>query len=82
MRKKIREHTIKIPNSVKYLKYGHLFNQNVDDLPNIQKFAQEHGIEHSWAYLKLPKELSVENSHGIFHSVKTRFPNSFCFFGF
>jgi hypothetical protein len=34
---------------------------NVDDLPNIQKFAQEHGIEHSYAYLKIPAELSVDN---------------------
>jgi hypothetical protein len=31
----------------------------MDDLPNIQKFAQEHGIDHSWAYLKQPVELSV-----------------------
>lgn len=34
---------------------------NVDDLPNIQAFAQEHGIDHSWAYLKHPYELSVDN---------------------
>lgn len=34
---------------------------NVDDLPNIQKFAQEHGIDHSYAYLKEPRELSVNN---------------------
>ena len=34
---------------------------NVDDLPNIQKFAQEHSIDHSYAYLKLPFELSVDN---------------------
>lgn len=34
---------------------------NVDDLPNIQAFAQEHGIDHSWAYLKHPHELSVHN---------------------
>jgi MoaA/NifB/PqqE/SkfB family radical SAM enzyme len=35
---------------------------NVDDLPNIQKFAQEHGIDHSYAYLKTPVELSVDNT--------------------
>jgi sulfatase maturation enzyme AslB (radical SAM superfamily) len=35
---------------------------NVDDLSNIQKFAQEHGIDHSYAYLKTPFELSVENT--------------------
>ena len=35
---------------------------NVDDLPNIQKFALEHGIDHSYAYLKMPFELSVENT--------------------
>ena len=35
---------------------------NVDDLPNIQKFAQEHSIDHSYAYLKTPFELSVENT--------------------
>jgi sulfatase maturation enzyme AslB (radical SAM superfamily) len=34
---------------------------NVDDLPNIQAFAREHGIAHSWAYLKQPYELSVDN---------------------
>jgi hypothetical protein len=34
---------------------------NVDDLPNIQTFAQEHNIDHSYAYLKHPYELSVEN---------------------
>ena len=34
---------------------------NVDDLPNIQAFAREHGIDHSWAYLKHPYELSVDN---------------------
>jgi sulfatase maturation enzyme AslB (radical SAM superfamily) len=34
---------------------------NVDDLPNIQAFAKEHGIDHSWAYLKQPHELSVDN---------------------
>lgn len=35
---------------------------NVDDLPNVQAFAQEHGIDHSYAYLKLPFELSVDNT--------------------
>ena len=35
---------------------------NVNDLPNIQKFAQEHNIDHSYAYLKLPFELSVDNT--------------------
>jgi hypothetical protein len=34
---------------------------NVDDLLNIQNFAQKHSIEHSYAYLKLPVELAVEN---------------------
>jgi sulfatase maturation enzyme AslB (radical SAM superfamily) len=33
---------------------------NVDDLPNIIKFAQDHGIDHSYAYLKQPAELSIE----------------------
>jgi sulfatase maturation enzyme AslB (radical SAM superfamily) len=35
---------------------------NADDLPNIQKFALEHGIDHSYAYLKTPVELSVDNT--------------------
>jgi sulfatase maturation enzyme AslB (radical SAM superfamily) len=35
---------------------------NVDDLPNIQAFAQEHNIDHSYAYLKQPFELSVDNT--------------------
>ena len=35
---------------------------NVDDLSNIQLFAQEHGIDHSYAYLKTPFELSVDNT--------------------
>jgi molybdenum cofactor biosynthesis enzyme MoaA len=35
---------------------------NVDDLSNIQKFAQEHGIDHSYAYLKTPVELNVDNT--------------------
>jgi sulfatase maturation enzyme AslB (radical SAM superfamily) len=34
---------------------------NVDDLPNIIAFAQQHGIDHSYAYLKEPVELTVEN---------------------
>lgn len=34
---------------------------NVDDLPNIQAFAREHGIDHSWAYLNQPWQLSVHN---------------------
>jgi sulfatase maturation enzyme AslB (radical SAM superfamily) len=35
---------------------------NQDDLPNIQAFAQEHGIDHSWAYLKQPWQLSIDNT--------------------
>ena len=35
---------------------------NVNDLSNIQKFAKEHGIDHSYAYLKTPVELSVDNT--------------------
>jgi sulfatase maturation enzyme AslB (radical SAM superfamily) len=35
---------------------------NVHDLPNIQAFAKEHGIDHGWAYLKKPWELAVENT--------------------
>jgi sulfatase maturation enzyme AslB (radical SAM superfamily) len=35
---------------------------NVDDLSNIKKFAQEHSIDHSYAYLKTPFELSVDNT--------------------
>jgi sulfatase maturation enzyme AslB (radical SAM superfamily) len=35
---------------------------NVDDLSNIQAFALEHGIDHSYAYLKEPFELSVDNT--------------------
>lgn len=34
---------------------------NVHDLSNIQSFAEQHGIDHSWAYLKQPWELSVDN---------------------
>lgn len=36
---------------------------NVDDLPNIVAFAQAHGIDHSYAYLKQPIELSVHNQN-------------------
>jgi sulfatase maturation enzyme AslB (radical SAM superfamily) len=36
---------------------------NVDDLPNIQQFAREHGIDHSYSYLKTPFELSVSNTN-------------------
>ncbi len=35
---------------------------NVNDLPNIQAFAQDHNIDHSYAYLKHPHELSVDNT--------------------
>lgn len=35
---------------------------NVDDLPNIQQFARNHKIDHSYAYLKSPVELSVDNT--------------------
>ena len=35
---------------------------NVEDLPNIQAFAQENGIDHSYAYLKSPNELAVDNT--------------------
>ena len=34
---------------------------NVHDLQNIQSFAEQHGIDHSWAYLKQPWELAVDN---------------------
>jgi len=34
---------------------------NIDDLPNIIAFAREHNIDHSYAYLKNPVELTVEN---------------------
>jgi MoaA/NifB/PqqE/SkfB family radical SAM enzyme len=34
---------------------------NVHDLANIKEFAQQHGIDHSWAYLKSPWQLSVHN---------------------
>ena len=35
---------------------------NVDDLPNIKQFASDHNIDHSYAYLKTPFELSVDNT--------------------
>lgn len=34
---------------------------NIEDLPNIINFAKQHRIEHSYAYLKHPWELNVEN---------------------
>ena len=34
---------------------------NVDDLPNIQAFARDHGIDHGYAYLKEPAVLDVNN---------------------
>jgi hypothetical protein len=34
---------------------------NVDDLPNIISFTQQHNIDHSYAYLKHPVELDVKN---------------------
>jgi len=36
---------------------------NVNDLINIQTFAKEHSIDHSYAYLKQPFELSVDNAN-------------------
>lgn len=38
---------------------------NVDDLPNIIAFAQEHQIDHSYAYLMQPYELSVKNKDSV-----------------
>jgi sulfatase maturation enzyme AslB (radical SAM superfamily) len=35
---------------------------NVDDLANIKEFAYNHGIDHSWAYLRNPIKLSVDNT--------------------
>jgi len=35
---------------------------NLHDLANIQAFAQEHGIDHSYAYLKEPAILDVANT--------------------
>lgn len=34
---------------------------NLQDLPNIQKFAKQHDIDHGYAYLKQPRELDVNN---------------------
>jgi sulfatase maturation enzyme AslB (radical SAM superfamily) len=34
---------------------------NVDDLPNIIEFTKQHNLEHSYAYLTMPRELAVEN---------------------
>jgi sulfatase maturation enzyme AslB (radical SAM superfamily) len=34
---------------------------NVDDLANILEFVKEHNLEHSYAYLTTPQELTVEN---------------------
>lgn len=34
---------------------------NQHDLSNIQAFAKQHGIDHSYAYLKTPWQLSVDN---------------------
>jgi len=36
---------------------------NVDDLPNILKFVKLHKLDHSYAYLKEPSELAVENKN-------------------
>lgn len=36
---------------------------NLHDLPNIRSFAQEHGIDHGYAYLKEPRELDVNNKN-------------------
>lgn len=38
---------------------------NIDDLPNIIAFAKEHEIDHSYAYLKHPVELDVNNKNHI-----------------
>lgn len=35
---------------------------NVNDLSDIQNFAEEQGIDHGYAYLKQPHELSVDNT--------------------
>ncbi len=35
---------------------------NVHDLPNIQAFAKQHGIDHDYAYLSEPWQLSVQNT--------------------
>lgn len=36
---------------------------NIDDLPNIIAFAKQHNIDHEYAYLKYPNELSVDNTN-------------------
>lgn len=36
---------------------------NVNDLPNIIEFARQHQIDHSYAYLKTPVELDVNNKN-------------------
>lgn len=36
---------------------------NVDDLPNILDFVKQHNLDHSYAYLKEPSELAVENKN-------------------
>ena len=36
---------------------------NVDDLSNIQAFAKQHGMDHGYAYLKEPYELSIDNKN-------------------
>ena len=36
---------------------------NVHDLPNIILFAKDHNIDHSYAYLKTPMELDIDNNN-------------------
>lgn len=36
---------------------------NIDDLPNMIAFASQHNIDHQYAYLDYPKELTVENKN-------------------
>lgn len=36
---------------------------NLADLPNIKRFAEEHGFDHGYAYLKEPRELDVNNKN-------------------
>jgi len=38
---------------------------NVDDLPNILEFVKLHNLDHSYAYLKEPMELAVENKNTV-----------------
>lgn len=38
---------------------------NVDDLPNIVAFAKEHQVDHSYAYLVHPHELSIKNKDSL-----------------